>query len=219
MQQTVGNGLKQRRDVGERAAQPHFRLGHVSRVRGRRACARPSILPRPARVRVPFDLTRKPETMVWEERWHPLRREWVIVSSHRNDRPWLGETVDEATRRRRARTTRLLSLPGQHARLGTGAIPPTRSCLRLRQRSSVRRADCAGDAELRRRTSTRTAAPTAWRASSATRRDTTSRSPSCRMSEIVRAARDACRSSTASSARGPRCGTCSCSRTRARSSA
>jgi UDPglucose--hexose-1-phosphate uridylyltransferase len=33
--------------------------------------------------------------MVWEERWHPLRREWVIVSSHRNDRPWLGETVDE----------------------------------------------------------------------------------------------------------------------------
>jgi UDPglucose--hexose-1-phosphate uridylyltransferase len=34
--------------------------------------------------------------MVWEERWHPLRREWVIVSSHRNDRPWLGETVGEA---------------------------------------------------------------------------------------------------------------------------
>jgi len=33
--------------------------------------------------------------MVWEERWHPLRREWLIVSSHRNDRPWLGETVDE----------------------------------------------------------------------------------------------------------------------------
>ena len=25
--------------------------------------------------------------MVWEERWHPLRREWVIVSSHRNDFP------------------------------------------------------------------------------------------------------------------------------------
>jgi UDPglucose--hexose-1-phosphate uridylyltransferase len=39
--------------------------------------------------------TRKQETMVWEERWHPLRREWVIVSSHRNDRPWLGETVGE----------------------------------------------------------------------------------------------------------------------------
>ena len=31
--------------------------------------------------------------MVWEQRWHPLRREWVIVSAHRNDRPWRGEVV------------------------------------------------------------------------------------------------------------------------------
>lgn len=31
--------------------------------------------------------------MVWEERWHPLRREWVVISSHRDQRPWLGETV------------------------------------------------------------------------------------------------------------------------------
>ena len=36
--------------------------------------------------------------MVWEERWHPLRREWVIVSAHRNDRPWHGERVVEAGR-------------------------------------------------------------------------------------------------------------------------
>jgi UDPglucose--hexose-1-phosphate uridylyltransferase len=36
--------------------------------------------------------------MVWEERWHPLRREWVVIASHRNDRPWLGETVDGARR-------------------------------------------------------------------------------------------------------------------------
>ncbi|MEO7085066.1 MAG: galactose-1-phosphate uridylyltransferase [Gemmatimonadaceae bacterium] len=36
--------------------------------------------------------------MVWEERWHPLRREWVVISSHRNDRPWLGETVDKSRR-------------------------------------------------------------------------------------------------------------------------
>jgi len=35
---------------------------------------------------------------VWEERWHPLRREWVVISSHRNDRPWLGERKDEAAR-------------------------------------------------------------------------------------------------------------------------
>src|SRR5437773_1434583 len=31
--------------------------------------------------------------MVWEERWHPLREEWVIVAAHRQDRPWSGETV------------------------------------------------------------------------------------------------------------------------------
>lgn len=31
--------------------------------------------------------------MTWEERWHPLREEWVIVAAHRQDRPWHGETV------------------------------------------------------------------------------------------------------------------------------
>jgi UDPglucose--hexose-1-phosphate uridylyltransferase len=29
--------------------------------------------------------------MVWEERWHPLREEWVIVAAHRQNRPWSGE--------------------------------------------------------------------------------------------------------------------------------
>jgi UDPglucose--hexose-1-phosphate uridylyltransferase len=36
--------------------------------------------------------------MAWEERWHPLRREWVVISSHRNDRPWSGATVADAGR-------------------------------------------------------------------------------------------------------------------------
>ncbi len=31
---------------------------------------------------------------VWEERWHPLREEWVIVAAHRQHRPWSGETVE-----------------------------------------------------------------------------------------------------------------------------
>src|SRR3954451_22543654 len=31
--------------------------------------------------------------MVWEERWHPLREEWVIVAAHRQNRPWSGSTV------------------------------------------------------------------------------------------------------------------------------
>lgn len=29
----------------------------------------------------------------WEERWHPLREEWVIVAAHRQHRPWSGNTV------------------------------------------------------------------------------------------------------------------------------
>src|SRR6266545_2318080 len=37
--------------------------------------------------------------MTWEERWHPLREEWVIIAAHRQNRPWNGETLDhvEAT--------------------------------------------------------------------------------------------------------------------------
>src|SRR5262245_40897910 len=31
--------------------------------------------------------------MTWEERWHPLREEWVVVAAHRQDRPWSGATV------------------------------------------------------------------------------------------------------------------------------
>ncbi|HJP92559.1 MAG TPA: galactose-1-phosphate uridylyltransferase, partial [Pyrinomonadaceae bacterium] len=32
--------------------------------------------------------------MTWEERWHPLREEWVIVAAHRQDRPWSGNTIN-----------------------------------------------------------------------------------------------------------------------------
>ncbi len=31
----------------------------------------------------------------WEERWHPLRQEWVIVAAHRQGRPWLGGAAPE----------------------------------------------------------------------------------------------------------------------------
>jgi UDPglucose--hexose-1-phosphate uridylyltransferase len=31
--------------------------------------------------------------MTWEERWHPLRREWVVVAAHRQSRPWNSEAV------------------------------------------------------------------------------------------------------------------------------
>ncbi len=30
----------------------------------------------------------------WEQRWHPLRQEWVVIAGHRQNRPWSGEVVD-----------------------------------------------------------------------------------------------------------------------------
>jgi len=30
---------------------------------------------------------------VWEQRWHPLREEWVILAAHRQHRPWSGEEI------------------------------------------------------------------------------------------------------------------------------
>ncbi len=32
--------------------------------------------------------------MTWEQRWHPLREEWIIIAAHRQDRPWVGEQVN-----------------------------------------------------------------------------------------------------------------------------
>jgi UDPglucose--hexose-1-phosphate uridylyltransferase len=34
--------------------------------------------------------------MTWEERWHPLREEWIIIAAHRQNRPWNGETIEPA---------------------------------------------------------------------------------------------------------------------------
>jgi UDPglucose--hexose-1-phosphate uridylyltransferase len=35
----------------------------------------------------------EPGNLVWEQRWHPLREEWVLFTSHRGGRPWLGESA------------------------------------------------------------------------------------------------------------------------------
>ncbi|HEX3599028.1 MAG TPA: galactose-1-phosphate uridylyltransferase, partial [Lacipirellulaceae bacterium] len=40
-----------------------------------------------------FEEPGNPTVGAWEERWHPLREEWVIIAAHRNRRPWTGETV------------------------------------------------------------------------------------------------------------------------------
>lgn len=34
-----------------------------------------------------------PDSPPWEERWHPLREEWIIIAAHRQRRPWIGATL------------------------------------------------------------------------------------------------------------------------------
>ena len=36
-------------------------------------------------------MTKDPKP-VWEQRWHPLREEWVLFTAHRGGRPWVGDT-------------------------------------------------------------------------------------------------------------------------------
>jgi len=38
-----------------------------------------------------------PGAPAWEQRWHPLREEWVVVAAHRQDRPWQGERATIST--------------------------------------------------------------------------------------------------------------------------
>ena len=54
-------------------------------------------------------------SMTWEQRWHPLREEWVIVAAHWNRRPWSGLSVsDEPADESRLRSL-LSTLPTQYA--------------------------------------------------------------------------------------------------------
>ena len=36
--------------------------------------------------------------MTWEQRWHPLREEWIIIAAHRQNRPWIGETIKNSSK-------------------------------------------------------------------------------------------------------------------------
>ncbi|MEO6391770.1 MAG: galactose-1-phosphate uridylyltransferase [Pyrinomonadaceae bacterium] len=44
-------------------------------------------------------MTTATRSAVWEERWHPLREEWVVIAAHRQNRPWSGETLSHDTKR------------------------------------------------------------------------------------------------------------------------
>jgi UDPglucose--hexose-1-phosphate uridylyltransferase len=59
---------------------------------------------------------------VWEERWHPLREEWVIVAAHRQDRPWIGQTVSRQETKLPAHLPGCYLCPGN--RRISGAVNP-----------------------------------------------------------------------------------------------
>ena len=64
-------------------------------------------------------------TGYWEERWHPLREEWVIVAAHRQNRPWVGQTVNAIPPRDPVYDAQCYLCPG-NARV-TGHVNPAYS--------------------------------------------------------------------------------------------
>lgn len=64
-----------------------------------------------------------PSAAVWEERWHPLREEWVVVAAHRQDRPWAGQIVGARPTRPPAHEPGCYLCPGN--RRTSGAVNPT----------------------------------------------------------------------------------------------
>ena len=60
---------------------------------------------------------------IWEERWHPLREEWVIIAAHRQNRPWIGETVETGEQAIPAYLPNCYLCPGN--RRISGVVNPT----------------------------------------------------------------------------------------------
>lgn len=58
----------------------------------------------------------------WEQRWHPLLHEWVIVSAHRQNRPWTGESIGGGTSDQPSYQSSCYLCPGNR-RIG-GAVNP-----------------------------------------------------------------------------------------------
>jgi UDPglucose--hexose-1-phosphate uridylyltransferase len=61
--------------------------------------------------------------MTWEQRFHPLREEWVIVAAHRQERPWSGEMVGAEALRAPAHDLACYLCPG-NVRVGGHVNPP-----------------------------------------------------------------------------------------------
>jgi UDPglucose--hexose-1-phosphate uridylyltransferase len=62
----------------------------------------------------------------WEQRWHPLREEWVVVAAHRQNRPWQGERAVVAAAELPAYVDSCYLCPG-NARVGGARNPQYQS--------------------------------------------------------------------------------------------
>ena len=62
------------------------------------------------------------QSETWEQRWHPLREEWVIIAAHRNQRPWAGETFERPNEPAPAYVADCYLCPG-NARVGRHRNP------------------------------------------------------------------------------------------------
>jgi UDPglucose--hexose-1-phosphate uridylyltransferase len=60
---------------------------------------------------------------MWEQRWHPLREEWIIVAAHRQSRPWSGAEVIARTPRPPAFDPTCYLCPG-NIRVSGAVNPP-----------------------------------------------------------------------------------------------
>ena len=80
--------------------------------------------------------------VTWEERWHPLREEWVIIAAHRNSRPWTGDSVN-GSRRLPSRLTSPIAICAPAMPASRRAQRRVRRHLRVRQRLAVRVAEHA----------------------------------------------------------------------------
>ena len=116
-----------------------------------------------------------------KQRWHPLREEWVVVAAHRQDRPWQGERATVSPSRRRY--VESCYFCPRNVRVGGARNPDYQSvfvfdndhpCVGVDAPRSLEQP--AGIYRMHR--------PPASHASSATRRSTTRRSPSCRLPRL-----------------------------------
>ena len=85
---------------------------------------------------------------VWEQRWHPFREEWILFTSHRASRPWMGETKPFEEKPEPSYDPVCYLCPGNERVAGRN--PGLQRRLRVHERPSDVCTGCAGSGVRRR---------------------------------------------------------------------